>query len=174
MMKECVVCNAEFKDNWDLKRHIKRLHTPIECRCCGKQFTKHESQTVGGFCSDDCRKKNKQNWSKEYGQKPERKEAARIAQRKVIAKKKAKDPEWGLKSLVECTCPICNTTFTQRGTRRKFCSDACSEVSRLQYRDNLLKSLREATIENMKEITCIVCGETKLTYHSHTKFCSRK
>jgi len=174
MMKECVICDYQGKDNWDLKRHINRKHTPIECRVCGEDFTKHESQTVGGFCSDDCRKKNKQNWSKEYGQKSERKESARIAQRKSVAKKKAENPEWGLKPLVECTCPICNNTFTQRGTRRKFCSDTCSKVNERQYQNNLLKSLREATLENIKEITCIICGETKPTYHSHTKFCRQK
>jgi hypothetical protein len=45
MKKNCVICDAEFKDNWNLKRHIKRMHTPIECKCCGKHFTKHESNT---------------------------------------------------------------------------------------------------------------------------------
>jgi len=176
-LKECVICNAEFKDNYSLKRHIKRMHTPIECKCCGKHFTKHESQTVGGFCGDDCRKKNKQNWSKEYNQKSERKEANIIAQSKALAKKKAENPEWGLKPLVECTCPICNNTFTQRGTRRKFCSDTCSKVNRQQYKDNLLKSLREATIQRKIERTvvkqCLICKKTFPTnHHGEHKFCS--
>ena len=70
------------------------MHTPIKCAHCGKNFTKYEAKTVGKFCSDECRKQNKQDWSKEYVQKPERKEAARIAQRKLVAKKKAEDPEW--------------------------------------------------------------------------------
>jgi endogenous inhibitor of DNA gyrase (YacG/DUF329 family) len=174
MKKNCVICDAEFKNNWALKRHIKRMHTPIECKCCGKHFTKHKSKTKGNFCSAECRKKNKQNWSKEYRQKPERKEAARIAQRKLRAKKKAKDPEWGLKPLVECTCPMCNTTFTQRGTRRKFCSDACSEVSSLQYRENVLKELRKATLERVIEKNCIICDNTYSTLRPHQKFCSKK
>ena len=166
-MKECVICNFQGKDNWTLERHIKRIHTPIKCKCCGNNFIKHEAESLSSFCSDACRKKNKQNWSKEYGQKPERKEATRIHQRKFVAKKKVEDSEWGLKSLVECTCPICNNTFTQRGKRRKFCSDTC-------YQENVLKKLRKATLERVIEKNCIICDNTYSTLRPHQKFCMKK
>ena len=177
--KKCPHCDYLGKDNWDVKRHIKRKHTPIECRHCGKQFTKHESNTVGSFCSVECRKKNKQNWSKKYGQKPERKEASRIIQRRIVAKKKAENPEWGLVPLVETVCSICNTVFSQRGSRRKFCSDTCSEINRKQYQNNILKNLREATIKRVEERTttkqCLSCKKTFTTsHHGVHKFCSPK
>jgi|TARA_R100000479_G_scaffold43082_1_gene19613 endogenous inhibitor of DNA gyrase (YacG/DUF329 family) len=178
MKKNCTICDAEFSDNYGLKRHIKRMHTIQKCVICEKEYTKHDAglKNNSKTCSEACRKIYWSDYVKgSYAKLPiEKKEKSRQRVREYQTRKRQEDPEWGLAPLVECTCPICSSTFTQRGTRRKFCSDACSEVNRQRYRENKLKELREATIENMKEITCIVCGETKLTYHAHTKFCNKK
>ena len=166
-MKECVICDEQGKDNWDVKRHIGRKHTPIECRHCGNGFTKQESQAVGDFCGDECRKKHKQNWSKEYGQKPERKEASRINARKAVAKKKAENPEWGLKPLIKRPCKYCGTIFPTRGNKKWYCNKRCNELWTLQQ-------LRERTLERAVEKKCEVCNVSFLTNHSKKVFCGPK
>jgi len=178
-MKECVICNAELKNNWSLKKHIKRMHTVRKCIICEKEYTKHEAsvKTNSKCCSDVCRKIHKQNWSKIYGQKPEVKHQAKLNARKYMAQKKAQDPEWNLLPLIEYTCSICNSTFTQRGVRRKFCSDTCYEINRKRYAENKLKEYREATIkrraERIIDKQCLICKKTFTTsHHGEHKFCS--
>jgi hypothetical protein len=166
-MKECVICDYQGKDNWDMKRHHKRKHTPIECIVCGEDFTKHESGKANDICSSECSKKHKQNWSKEYGQKPERKEAARITQRKVVAKKKAEDPEWGLKPLIQRPCRYCETIFPTRGNKKWYCNKRCNELWKLQQ-------LREATLERAVEKNCEVCNLVFSTNRTHQVCCSEK
>jgi predicted nucleic acid-binding Zn ribbon protein len=172
----CTICPHVGKDSHELKRHIRRRHTPIPCRGCSKDFTKHEANTVGEFCSPECRKENKTNWSKEYAQKPEVKHRMKLNARKYVARRKAENPEWGLAPLIEKPCRYCGTEIEARGhsNRTLFCDDVCQAKHSRQYQDNKLREYREATLERMSEITCIVCGDTKLTYHSHTKFCSKK
>ena len=169
---QCPHCDYQGQDSYSLKRHNKRQHSPRTCKVCSNTFYGHDRKSLD-ICSEDCNFIHRDSVRKIYSQKPEIKEAARITQRKSVAKKKAKDPEWNLVPLIKCTCLICKSTFTNRG-KVKFCSKACSKVNKQRYKDNILKRLREATIENMKEITCIVCGKTKLTFHSHTKYCNRK
>ena len=174
-MKKCVICGSTHKDRWDLNRHFKRMHEPKKCRNCDKEYTKYESQTKGAFCSEKCRKENKQKWSKVYAQKPERKEMARINQRKVILKKKEKDPEWGLKPINITQCKNCLCSFTQRGKRRKYCSEHCSQEVVRQYKINLLAELREESKQRKVKKDCEMCGSRFITHRPDThRFCSLK
>ena len=169
-MKECVICDFKGRDNYCLKKHINSKHTPIECIVCGEDFTKHESGKANDICSIECSKKNKQNWFKEYGQKPERKHQAKLNARKYAAKKKAEDPEWGLEPLIQRPCRYCDTIFPTRGNKKWYCNKRCNELWALQQ-------LREATVKRIDERTtdkqCLVCKETFTTsHHSVHSYCS--
>lgn len=169
-MKECVICDYQGKDNYCLKRHINRKHTPIECRVCGKDFTKHESGRTDDICGSECSKKNKQNWFKEYGQKPERKELNRLRANEYIARKKAEDPDWGLEPLIQRPCRYCSTVFPTRGNRKWYCNKRCSELWRLrQKRETTVKRIDERRTDKQ----CLVCKKTFTTsHHSVHNYCS--
>ena len=70
-IRMCLHCDYLGSDNYDMKRHIERIHTSITCTCCGKGFTKYETNTknTSTLCSDECRKIHKKGWSREWLQK---------------------------------------------------------------------------------------------------------
>ena len=131
-MKECVICNTEFADT-GIQKHIRRMHTPIECQECSNSYTKYESRCKSNkYCSRACQynsKLVKQN-SKECKEckepfLPTRKDkkyckescAEKFRGRRARDRNRAKLP---LKK-----CLFCNEEVN-RPRKYKYCSDKCS------------------------------------------------
>ena len=170
----CPLCEQTFSHN-GLSRHIKRMHSTFNCRVCNTLMTKH-THGLTEFCSDECRAANKAEWSSEWHQQDRVKEMFRGWAKAHREEKKAEDPEWGLKPLVEKPCPECGTLFECRGNKKKYCSDDCQTTFnkkrsiQVYHETKYVKGLVNQTINK----TCKLCECSFETTRKEKVYCSKK
>ena len=131
MKKICTICDAEFSSNSGLKRHIKRMHTPIKCVTCEKEYTKHDAGIKGfsKYCSDDCRLEARTCSICGYVGKDGLREHHK---RKHTPKE----------------CKICGSHFTSHETgRHTYCSDECDTKAQRESTKRWRKNNPERTRE---------------------------
>ena len=100
---ECLVCCLTFADKWRLKRHITAVHEgekPFQCVKCMASFTQNGSLK---------RHENTVHQSSVYSENG----------LKFLTPPQVYEKKVPYRSIMPLLCPICNTSFTRRGSLKR-------------------------------------------------------
>ena len=170
MIKTCPICGKKFGTTNKVRKYCgsycakigkarlnyryrkdSRASQPdtkeVECKMCGKTFTKKVTQRRMIYCSDECRRAAAKGYHEKYKEThPER--ITRNNKRSYMRRN-------GIDTY-KMTCPVCLDVFTAKRIDQKYCGNKCRSAAHhgekymLNRRDRVREELEKNTTEQSR------------------------
>jgi len=165
---------------------MKRMHTPIECKGCGKSFTKHESGRPQSqqYCSDECCRRNNRIVKKQIPKQckncketftPSRSDKQYCTESCANKYRSRAATDRARAKLPPKKCKFCNKDFTRENRVFRYCNDECHKAQRrLEVKLKARQKVRERHAQ-LPPKCCNRCGvqiETTIRNRHVAKLCS--